>query len=180
MTKNIYQKYQSQKIKEVILYVLSKTGAIGYFRLMKTLFCADRQNLLKWGDQITCLDYYARKHGPVPGTVYDSIVSVYQGVKSDYSDIVSVKGNFLVHANRLPDMDYLSETDIESIDKAIEELKGKNRGQIEQYLHEGVYKRILSTKGQHYSLKDIAESGGASENVITNINNQERLLKALS
>lgn len=177
---NIYQKYQNQKIKEVILYILSKTGAIGYFRLMKTLFCADRQNLLKWGDQITCLEYYARKHGPVPSTVFDEIVSVFQGEKSDYSDIVSVKGNYLVHASRQPDMDYLSETDRESIDKAIEELNGKNRGQIEQYLHEGVYKRILATKGQHYSLKDIAESGGASENVINNITNQERLLKALS
>ena len=93
---------------------------------------------------------------------------------------VSVKGNYLVHASRQPDMDYLSETDRESIDNAIEELNGKNRGQIEQYLHEGVYKRILATKGQHYSLKDIAESGGASENVINNITNQERLLKALS
>ena len=180
MTKNLYQEYQSQKIKEVILYVLSKTGSIGYFRLMKTLFCADRQNLLKWGDQITCLDYYARMHGPVPATVFDNIVSVYQGVKSDYSDIVSVKGNYVVRANRLPNMDYLSETDIDSIDKAIDELKGKNRDQIEQYLHESVYKRILATKGQHYSLTDIAESGGASDNVITNINNQERLLKALS
>jgi len=177
---NIFLQYQSQKIKEVMLYVLSKTGDIGYFRLMKTIFCADRQNLLTWGDQVTSLDYFARKHGPVPSAIYGELLNIYHGSASTYSDIVSVKGNFLVHANRLPNLDYLSETDKESLDKAIAELEGKNRTQIEEYLHESVYKRVLATKSQHYSLEDIAESAGASEKVIENIKNQERLLKALS
>lgn len=35
------------------------------------MFCADRQNLLKWGDPITDFDYYAKKHGPMPAAVYD-------------------------------------------------------------------------------------------------------------
>ena len=44
---SVYQQYQNQKVKEVMLYILSKTGDIGYFRLMKIMFCADRQNLLR-------------------------------------------------------------------------------------------------------------------------------------
>lgn len=180
MKSKILEEYHLQEVKEVILYILSKTGDIGYFRLMKTIFCADRQNLLRWGDQVTNLDYFARKHGPVPASIYNGLMSIYHGESSDFSDIVSVKGNFLVHALRLPNMDYLSQTDKESIDKAIVELDGKNRTQIEDYLHEGVYKRVYATKGQHYSLVDIAQSGKASKKEIEHIQEQERLLKALS
>ena len=179
-TNNMLLEYQNQKIKEVLLYVLSKTGDIGYFRLMKTIFCADRQNLMKWGDQVTSLEYFARKHGPVPSAIYSELLSIYHGNASTYSDIVSVKGNFLVHANRQPNLDYLSETDKESIDKAIAELDGKNRNQIEDYLHEKVYKQVFAKKSQHYSLEDIAKSGGASKKVIENIKEQVKLLKALS
>ena len=87
---NIFQDYQAQKVKEVMLYILNKAGDTGYFRLMKTMFCADRQNLLKWGDQITELDYFARKHGPVPTSVHDGLLSVYQGTESEFSDILTV------------------------------------------------------------------------------------------
>lgn len=180
MKTKILSDYYLQVVKEVMLYVLSKTGDIGYFRLMKTIFCADRQNLLRWGDQVTDLDYYARKHGPVPSIVYDGLVAIYHGEQSVFSDIVTVKGNFLVHPMREPNMDYLSETDRESIDKAISELDGKNRTQIEDYLHECVYKRILGTKGQHYSAVDIAMSANASERVIANIQEEELLRQALS
>ena len=176
----ILSQYYLQVVKEVILYVLSKTGDIGYFRLMKTIYCADRQNLMRWGDQVTNLDYYARKHGPVPSMVYDGLVALYHGENSEFSDIVIIKGNFMVHPTREPNMDYLSETDKESIDKAIAELDGKNRVQIEEYLHESVYKRILSTKGQHYSPVDIAMSANASEKVIANIQEEEILRQALS
>ena len=180
MNSKILEEYHLQQVKEIMLYILSKTGDIGYFRLMKTIFCADRQNLLRWGDQVTNLDYYARKHGPVPSGIYDGLVSIYHGEASAFSDIVSVKGNFLVHALRQPNMDYLSETDRDSVDMAIAELKGKNRNQIEDYLHESVYKKVYSTKMQHYSLVDIAKSGNASQKAIENIQYQERLLKALS
>lgn len=177
---NIYLQYQNQKIKEVMLYVLSKTGDIGYFRLMKTIFCADRQNLLRWGDQVTSLEYFARKHGPVPSIIYDGLVAIYHGENSDFTDIVTVKGNFLVHPLRQPNMDYLSESDRESLDTAIAELDGKNRIQIEEYLHESVYKRIFATKCQHYSPVDIAKSAKASKKVIENIQREELLRNALS
>ena len=176
---NIFQQYQSQKVKEVMLYILSKTGDIGYFRLMKTMFCADRQNLLKWGDSITNLDYFAKKHGPVPAAIHDGLLSVYQGKSNTLSDIVTVKGNFMVNPIREPNLDYLSATDIESIDKAIIELNGMNREQIENYLHETVYHRVFSTTDKQYSHVDIAMSAGATELQIAKICNKDQLLKVL-
>lgn len=34
---NIYQKFKKDKLKEVILYILEKTGDISYYQLMKIL-----------------------------------------------------------------------------------------------------------------------------------------------
>ena len=164
-----------------MLYILSKTGDIGYFRLMKTMFCADRQNLLRWGEQITDQEYFARKHGPVPASAYDGLVSAHRGAGSVFSDVLTVKGNFMiVHPMRVPDMGYLSETDRESIDKAVDELKGLNRDQIEGYLHEKIYRKVLSTEQKKYSHTDIAMSGGASDKQIDRIKNEERLLGLLT
>ena len=178
---NIYQEYERQKTKEVILYILSKTGDTGYFRLMKTMFCADRQNLLRWGCQITDLEYYARQHGPVPLSVHDSILSAYQGADSDFSDILTVNGHFmLVHPTRKPNLDYLSESDIESIDKAIEELKGKNRNKIEKYLHDSVYYKIMASTHKKYSHDDIVMSASASERQIRKVRLEDQIVKALS
>ena len=178
---NAYLQYQNQKIKEVILYILSKTGDMGYFRLMKTMFCADRQNLLRWGDQITNLDYYAMKHGPVPVSIHDGLLSAFHGADGMLSDILTVKGNFMiVHPTREPDLGYLSESDKESIDKAIIELKGMNRDSIESYLHEDVYHRILSSEEKKYSHVDIVMSAGASEMQIAKVRREDQLLKALS
>ena len=79
---------ENQKIKEVILYILSQTGCTSYYNLMKIMFCAERRNLTMWGDPITNLEYYARKHGPVPLSVYykikqnDSII-VHTDLNSD-------------------------------------------------------------------------------------------------
>jgi hypothetical protein len=178
---NIFQDYLAQKVKEVMLYILNKAGDTGYFRLMKTMFCADRQNLLKWGDQITELDYFARKHGPVPTSVHDGLLSVYQGTESEFSDILTVCGNFMmVHPLREPNLDYLSETDKESIDKAIDELKGKNRNQIELYLHERVYDRVFKSAEKKYSHEDIVMSAGATEKQIAKVRYEDQLRKALS
>jgi len=176
-----YLDLQNQKLKEVLLYILGKTGDTGYFRLMKILFCADRQNLLQWGDPVTNLEYYAWKHGPVPMVVFDELQAVYQNANSKFSDVLSVKSNFMiVHAIRKPNLDYLSETDKESIDKAINELAGKNRGQIEEYLHESVYHRILASDQKKYSHVDIVMSACASEAQIAHVRYEDQLTNALA
>jgi len=177
--KNILKQYQVQKVKEVILYILDKTGVISYFQLMKTMFCSERINLITWGEPLTILNYYAKKHGPVPNTVYRKITAVRDGKPNDYNDIISFDNKYEIHANRKPDMDYLSQSDVESINKAISELKGKEHNDIETYLHDKVYDRIFATDKRLYELEDIAESGGADNNVIANIKEQKRIQKAL-
>ena len=74
----------------------------------------------------------------------------------------------------------MSETDRESIDRAINELKGKNRDAIESYLHEDVYRRVLESNQKKYSHVDIIMSAGASEMQIERVINEDQLESALT
>ena len=76
-------------------------------------------------------------------------VSVYQAIKYpkperdfDFSDTLERIGMYDVKPLRKADENYLSQTDKESLDYAINELKGKDYKEIEKYLHEAVYERM--------------------------------------
>ena len=49
------KKYEDQRIKEVLLYILNKTGVVDYYHLMKILYLAERQHLAKWGEKSSSL-----------------------------------------------------------------------------------------------------------------------------
>lgn len=178
---NLFVKYQCQKLKEVILYVLNKTGDISYYMLMKILFCAERTNLIKWGEQMTDLKFYAREHGPVPSPLYNHICDHKKGDASEFADIFQFIDEYNIHPLRDFDAEYLSQSDIESLDMGIKELAGKNYKEVEAYLHDEIYKRIKSAGGsKKYSQLDIAASGDASKVALDRIAYQQNLSCALS
>ena len=88
---NIYQKFKKDKLKEVILYILEKTGDRIKYQLMKILFCPERVNLVACGDQITDLKFQAGKHGPVPYELYSEITKAQNGNGSELNGIVVIK-----------------------------------------------------------------------------------------
>lgn len=177
---NLYVTYQHQKLKEVILYILNKTGDISYYMLMKILFCVERVNLLKWGEQMTALNFYAREHGPVPSSLYHHICNQKVGKESRFDDVFLFVGEYNIHPQREADMQYLSQSDIESLDMGIEELLGKNYKEVEAYLHDEIYNRIVSAGGsKKYTQIDIAESGKASKVALDRIAYQQTLSRAL-
>ena len=94
---NIYQKFKKDKLKEVILYILEKTGDISYYQLMKILFCSERVNLVACADPITDLKFKARQHGPVPNELYSEITKAQDGNDGDLNGIVEImdKYNYL-------------------------------------------------------------------------------------
>lgn len=135
------------------------------YQLMKILFCPERVNLVACGDQITDLKFQAGKHGPVPYELYSEITKAQNGNGSELNGIVVIKDKYTLHALRKSNRDYLSVTDMDSIDKVINELNGKKYDEVESYLHDDVYKRVMKSKRRVYSLIDIAESGNASDSM---------------
>lgn len=177
---NILNTYQEQRLKEVLLYILDRTGSISYYKLMKILFCAERHNLILWGDQITDLKFEAREHGPVPVSLYNQICCQKNNRTSHISDIINLVDEYHVDALRKPNMDYISASDVTSLDYGIDEIAGMDYAEIERYLHDAVYDRLSSSENRFYTQKDIAESGKASKEALERIAYQNSLSRALS
>lgn len=57
-------KYDWNKIIEVVLYILNKTGGIDYYHVFKILYFAEKEHLQKWGNSITSDENVALPYGP--------------------------------------------------------------------------------------------------------------------
>ena len=179
MNSKIIEEYNLQKVKEIMLYILNKVGDIDYYKLMKMIFCADRNNLLVWAEPITSLQYKAKDHGPVPQSIYKEITRSKRHHDGLYGGIITFVDEYIVHAEREADLNYLSKTDIEALNKAINYLKDKNWDEIENELHDDVFKRLFPLR-KKYTFTDIAESGGADSKTIERIKMNVQLNKMLS
>lgn len=173
------KKYEDQKIKEVLLYILGKTGVVDYYHLMKILYLAERQHLAKWGDRITSDDFYALPHGPVPTRIYDGLKAVKEGKGGFLADVLTVGSESpRVTALREANSDYLSKSEIEALDSAIAKNIVKSFSELEQMTHDEYYFKALEN-GRKMSVEDIARSGGASEQMVQFIREEMALDKAL-
>ena len=173
------KKYEDQRIKEVLLYILSKTGVVDYYHLMKILYLAERQHLAKWGEKITTDDYFALPHGPVPTRIYDALKAVKDGNGGFLSDVVTV-GKDLPNVTplRSPNMEYLSKSEVEALDNAIAKNIVKSFAELEQMTHDEYYHKAWAN-GRKMPIEDIAHSGGASEEMVKFILEEMAFDKAL-
>ena len=173
------KKYEDQRIKEVLLYILSKTGVVDYYHLMKILYLAERQHLAKWGEKITTDDYYALPHGPVPTRIYDALKAVKEENEGFLADVLTVEKDMPnVTPLRTPNMEYLSKSEVEALDNAIAKNIVKSFAELEQMTHDEYYHKALAN-GRKMSIEDIARSGGASEEMIQFIREEMAFDKAL-
>jgi len=127
-----------KKTIETIVYVSRNTNDL--FHIMKILFYADKFHLENYGRLITGDYYKAMKDGPVPSGAYDIIKYVRGDGK------VQIEGNpekaFVVEENkkiiplRKPDLEYLSESDIECLDKAIDIYAPMSFNELWETVHE--------------------------------------------
>ena len=49
-------RYDKERLVEIVLYVLNKTGELDYYTLLKTIYFAELKHLAKWGQRITADD----------------------------------------------------------------------------------------------------------------------------
>ena len=127
---------------QAILYVLQKMGGTcDIHRCHKILYFADNEHLSKYGRSITGDAYVRMDFGPVPTCIYD----LFKAVRGDSyfaSQVDDVRENYFhflnkkdITATAQPDMSYLSESDVEMLDKYIEQLKDKDFSTITEASH---------------------------------------------
>ena len=123
-----------QKALEVILWVLHKDKTIDVYRLMKVLFHADLFSVNKYGAPITGDNYLAMKFGTVPDVIYNGLIQKHilylEDSQLDINLIPFDLKGYMLLPKRTPNIECLSESDIECLELGIKEYTGLSFEQV--------------------------------------------------
>ncbi|WP_294629773.1 Panacea domain-containing protein [uncultured Bacteroides sp.] len=170
--------FEKQKIIEVVLYILNKTGGIDYYHLFNILYFANQRSLVEWGRVMTADKFCALPHGPVPTILYNTIKgekSILSGMRKDIHVI-----EYYLLPKRESDTDYLSRYDRDVLDECISRYGKMEFAELEKTSHTNCWEKARAQKGNHVIAPgDIARDGGASEEFIKYINDSIAFDEAL-
>ena len=156
---------EQQKIIEVVLYVLNKTGGMDYYHLFKILYFANQRSLVEWGHLMTADKFCALPHGPVPTELYDAIKGNGR-VLPQLKESIFIEDYYLL-PKREADPDYLSPYDIEVLDDAIAQYGKMSFTELKKTSHTQCWEAARKKPGSHViDVADMARDGGASEDVV--------------
>jgi uncharacterized phage-associated protein len=128
-----------QKALEVILWVLHKDKTIDVYRLMKALFHADLFSVNKYGAPITGDNYLAMKFGTVPDVIYNGLIQKHilylEDSQLDINLIPFDLKGYVLLPKRMPNIECLSESDIECLELGIKEYTGLSFEQVKNKNH---------------------------------------------
>ena len=162
---------------QAILYILQQMGGVcDIHKCHKILYFADNEHLSKYGRSITGDSYVRMDFGPVPTCVYD----LFKAVRGDSyfaSQVDDIRQRLFHFVNNKdiasthePDMDYLSKSDVELLDKYIMELKDKDFNAVTDASHG--YAWSNTRQNGEISVRDRLTEMGDSEEYIQFIEEQ--------
>lgn len=168
------RKFEINKEKTInsALFVLQKLGgACDFHKLFKILYFADQKHLAKFGFPISGDWYKAMKDGPVPSRLYDVFQYLRDGnswymIVPDCHEIFEIRGQHHVAARQQPDMEELSESDLQCLLESIEENKNLSFGQLREKSHQRAWD---AANNDEMDVLEIAAEGGASEEMLNYI-----------
>ena len=137
--------FDRNKLRELVLYILDKTGGVDFYHAFKILYFAEMKHLAKWGSSIVPDEFCALKYGPVPTRLYDAVKDLnhpHMALSEELSEVIQFAGedapNILL-PKRNTDMRFLSKSEIEAMDEAIAENKSLTFGQLMRKSHDDAW-----------------------------------------
>ena len=139
------QQFDADKALEVLLYIAKRCPNI--YNALKVLYFADKAHLNKYGRQVCGDSYVALDYGPVPSAVY-GFVEYARGdggwctAPDAVVEALRIEAPYTIVPLREPDLDFLSESDMECLDAAIRQYGNLSFSQLKRISHrETAYKQ---------------------------------------
>ena len=152
-------------LKAALLYIIEKSDAskCDVYGIVKTAFFAQQIHLAKFGCPLFNDDICALQFGPVPSNVYD-VLKIARGDQKELSfhmndGLTGVSASIGWDSERYsakehPNMDFLSPSDIQSLDEAITKVSKMDFNSLRDNTHgkewnrafkSGVGKKVMNT-----------------------------------
>jgi uncharacterized phage-associated protein len=140
-------KFEPEKAIEVILYITHNISDPTYHSINKILYFADKTSLENFGRFICGDTYYAMKHGPVPSNTYDLMKEAPPNGEYGFT----VENDRKVIPLRAPDLEKLSESDIECLEQVIKLYGQTPYWKKTQDSHDDAWKKAWDARGDKQS-----------------------------
>ena len=166
-------------IKAVLLYILthSNDGQRDIYSLVKTAYYAQQNHLAQYGTPLFKDCICALPFGPVPSNIYN-VLKMASGDSNELnyhrsddmhlaSDAINIKSG-RYSAKEDPNMDFLSKSDIESLNYGIEKVAKMSFNQIKEDTHGMEWNHAFNSKSssKEINLLNIAKEGDASSDAL--------------
>ncbi|NOQ13699.1 MAG: DUF4065 domain-containing protein [Methyloprofundus sp.] len=127
--------FSEEKVTHMASYLLIKRGGrMSYMKLLKLLYLAERESLVKWGETMSGDKFVSMPHGPVMSSTYDLLQNrntVWNAfINSEANCEVSIKDSVVED-----DLDELSVAEIKILDSIFEQFGAMGRWEIRDYTH---------------------------------------------
>ena len=156
-------KFEVESAKNVLLYIIKNITDPYQLKLYKILYFAEQKHLAKYGHTIIGDQFIAMPDGPVPSLIYDSIKKDSKGYEiiNELKEVI-INESGCIKSLQEPDLDYLSESELECINEAIQENDHLDRNALSKKSHGEAWKKAINNN-KKMELIDIAKEANASE-----------------
>ena len=142
---NGYAQQSIDKLKNILLYFIEKSGGVFFTKMNKLLFYADFVAYRQTGKGITGLAYKAIQHGPVP-VRWDRIYSFYDEINQEIVQFSDGRAGTKLVSKLSPDMTEFDEDELKVLEFVCERFKCETPTQISETSHqEEAWKRNIDS-----------------------------------
>lgn len=180
--------FDKRKLTEMVLYILNKTNGLDYYHVFKIIYFANISHLAKCGLRITTDEFCALPDGPVPSVLYNCVKDdrFCDTELEKMINAVVIKGNddayYMMSAKREANLDYLSKSEIEELDKSIEENARLPYNELREKSHGNEWHRAFHDTSSGRKVMDIvgmAKDALATDDMIEYIKEELEIEEAL-
>lgn len=132
---NGYAQQSIDKLKNILLYFIEKSGGVFFTKMNKLLFYADFVAYRQTGKGITGLAYKAIQHGPVP-VRWDRIYSFYDEINQEIVQFSDGRAGTKLVSKLSPDMTEFDEDELKVLEFVCERFKSETPTQISETSHQ--------------------------------------------
>ena len=142
---NGYAAQSIDKLKNILLYFIEKSGGVFFTKMNKLLFYTDFMSYRVTGQGMTGLAYKAITHGPVP-LRWDRIYSFYDDIHQEIVQFSDGRAGTKLVSALLPDLADFSEDEQKVLEYVCERFKNETPVQISETSHqEEAWKQYINS-----------------------------------
>lgn len=160
---------EEKTVQAAALFLSLRGRKMSYLKLIKLLYIADREALLRWGFPITADRYISMKNGPVLSEVYNLIVEdapKEDAPKKMWEEYISPPRDYEVELLREPDTNRLSRAEERLIREVFANFGSWSRWELVNHVHKFPEWRDPGTSSLPISIREILRAGGEDEHEI--------------